>query len=609
MEHTMEVSTVHTNLVNPKNLLFFTEKNLPAIRYPNGKVEEIPNAPFGPWYLRIHFQHLEATEEAANWIKKNDPTKYTQIPLLLNAPRLYQILALTRLQMSNAALWLDMGLGKTFITLAYAMQLYQQKHFLFLIVCPPSVFVTWEDEIRKHITSEAKAQIIVAHGDKRKQRLSALRTSQPTTPTFVLTSYETLESIRESIQLMPFSLIVFDEAAKIKNLQTKRTKTAHTLIGNFRPRNPRIILLSGTPSTTSPTGYYSLYELLWPGASGCPDFTTFKNKYTIQKTFLIAEIPQINSAGNISKTTRHIYAENSEKWLKSNYPPNSLKTYWDLGYSFSKQPHNVQQLKILRYYNKEDGAKNIAQLNAVTRCCAYVLKKEEVLQDLPEKILMKRHVDLNDEQRKIYLDVAQTHAAEIGNTRFSFKAQQSPFVKLHQIANGFLRPASGPVQVFKTQPKVEILLDLLEENEGEKIVVWSPLRAQLDIVQKQLKHEEISHVVMHGGIPPGEARTRIVHEFQQNPNCRVFLANPAVAGLGLNLTCSSIEVFLTNWYVADVRAQAEDRCHRDGQKNAVRIIDIIARNTIEEKILRDMKKRINLEDQILTMQDVCGEQA
>jgi SNF2 family DNA or RNA helicase len=591
----MESYTVESPLVKP---ILSLKHNIPSLVI-NSRELSIPDSDFGRWFLRTHYEHMSASPEAAEWFLRNDPAASHAIPGLVHSPHLYQRLALFRMKLSNMALWLDMGLGKTLLAIAYA--LLHPKPFS-LIICPLSVFKTWRDEIAKHTKPEVNAQFVLAHGPKRNKVLANLRGVPAKSKTFVITSYDSLETIREALQQLPLGSIFFDEASRIKNINAARTKAAYRLVEAL-PDVPRF-LMSGTPSTASVTGYYALYELLQKGATGCSSLFAFKHHFIDQKKFLICRIPDASGGERVV----HVYADTAQRWLEKNYAPNTDKTFAQLGYTFEENPRpNCNHLKIMRCYAKDAGAKNIERLKQITQTYAYVLRKEDVLDQLPPKEYVTREIEMSDEQRKAYNDLLLTSRAEIEGKKFSFRDSTSVFAKLHQIANGYLRGTDGSLHYFKDQPKLDDLIAIIEESGDQKVVVWCPWIPQLLSIQQRLNKEDIAHSLVYGKTSAKD-REDLITRFQKDADCKVFLSNPSVGGLGIDLTCAHLEVFMSNWYQPDVRDQAEDRCHRQGQKNAVTIIDMPAENSIEQKILTTLRQKINLDDTILSNRDLGAAQ-
>lgn len=584
--------------VNAKNpILKLTPTGQPIVECPDGLTIALPDVPWGRWYARTHFSHMSGTPEGLTWYAKHDPLKLEHISLLRSTLRSYQVLAVNRMIMGNCCLFLPMGVGKSFISIAFAMWMFQRGlGNVFLVVCPPSVFVTWEDEIELHTTDY---NICVAHGAKKEKALAALRAHPITKPTFVLTSYETLEHIREKLQSLPICSVFFDESSKIKNIEAQRTQSAHKLINSLN--NPRRFCLSGTPSTKTPLGLFSQYEILGKGFSGHPSFLSFENRYAVTKTFATVRLPH----GKI--TSLEADADSMNYWLSEHRPPNSSASYLSLGYKFEFKPTKPHDIRVLNYHKRNVKFVNQDELHATTQRMAYTVEKTDVLPDLPAKTRVRRSIELSDEQRKAYNDILNTCRTELENTTFSFESN-SPYAKLHQIANGYLIGADHVPVFFKTQPKLHELRQIIEEAGDQKIVCWAPFRPLIANTAAFLKSEGISCVELHGGISPDKRRD-VVHEFQNPGGAQILLANPAVGGLGLNLVSSCLEVFIANWFSPDVRIQAEDRLWRSGQTKPVTVVDLVTKGTLEARVLRIALNEVKAEQRLIAMSVLMGKEA
>jgi SNF2 family DNA or RNA helicase len=593
--------TTDSCFVNAKNaLLTLSPNDVPTVSLSGGTTFNLPNHPWSRWYLKTHFKHLNADEKGAIWYQHHDPMKFDPIPFLASLPRPYQILAINRMKMSNCALWLDMGLGKTYISIAFALWMFQQKlGNVSLVLCPPSVFVTWKDSVKALIQVNAQARVELIHGARKSKVLANLRSAPLNTPTFLLTTYETLESVREQLQSMPISTIFFDESSKIKNFETNRTQSAHALVDALP--NTKRFCLSGTPATKSPLGLYSQYEILGKGFSRQPTYQAFEKRYAITKTFMRVQLPH----GRITSIPDE--AEMIDDWLREHCPPMSNVSYHALGFTFSAKPTTPKQIKILNWYNRDVQFINLEELHAITQMHAYSLWKSDVLTDLPPKTRVRRSVEMTAEQRKAYVDMTEYSRAEIANKPFSFHDSNSPHAKLHQIANGFIINNDKTVTYFKQQPKLLELAQIIEEAGDQKIVIWSPMRPQIAQVSEFLRQELSKKCLeLHGGVAPKD-REAIIHGFRDT-DANFLVANPTVGGLGLNLQFSWLQIFMSNWYSPDVRGQAEDRQHRIGQENPVCCVDVLTRGTLEAAILRTVLGEIKLEKTLISMTTVFGKE-
>jgi SNF2 family DNA or RNA helicase len=148
-------------------------------------------------------------------------------------------------------------------------------------------------------------------------------------------------------------------------------------------------------------------------------------------------------------------------------------------------------------------------------------------------------------------------------------------------------------------PKLDELLKIIDETDG-KMIIWANYIHNIETIIKTLqdKFGATSVVSIYGSVPV-EARTSAVKNFQENDNVRFFVGNPTTGGYGLNLTKASTVIYYSNNYDLEVRQQSEDRAHRIGQTNKVTYIDILARSTIDEFIIKALNKKFKISAQTL----------
>jgi SNF2 family DNA or RNA helicase len=142
--------------------------------------------------------------------------------------------------------------------------------------------------------------------------------------------------------------------------------------------------------------------------------------------------------------------------------------------------------------------------------------------------------------------------------------------------------------------KIEALVELLTQSieEGHRILVFSQFTSVLENIGKRIGSEGIKYSYLDGSVP-SEKRMNMVRKFNEGENS-VFLISLKAGGTGLNLTSADVVVHFDPWWNPAVEEQATDRAHRIGQNNVVEVIKIIARGTVEEKILKlqEDKKRL-----------------
>ena len=148
-------------------------------------------------------------------------------------------------------------------------------------------------------------------------------------------------------------------------------------------------------------------------------------------------------------------------------------------------------------------------------------------------------------------------------------------------------------------PKWETLIDTITElsSSGHRCLVFSNFLASIDAVGERLSESEIPHLIMTGAT---SNRQELVKKFQQDETYKVFLMTLKTGGVGLNLTGADYVFILDPWWNKSAEQQAIDRTHRIGQTRSVFCYRLIARNTIEEKILELQKKKSDLFSAIIS---------
>jgi len=229
----------------------------------------------------------------------------------------------------------------------------------------------------------------------------------------------------------------------------------------------------------------------------------------------------------------------------------------------------------------------------------YLLRrtKAQVLSDLPEKTEQTLFVELNETQRKAYDELREHYRQElagrigrmgIGRSRI---AVLEALLRLRQTAchQGLV----DPQRIDEPAAKLDVLMEQLEEviDEGHKVLVFSQFTSFLAILRRRLEAKPIVYEYLDGRTTDRQAR---VTRFQEDPDCRLFLVSLKAGGQGLNLTAADYIYILDPWWNPAVEAQAVDRAHRIGQTRRVFAYRLIARDTVEEKIvaLQDRKREL-----------------
>jgi SNF2 family DNA or RNA helicase len=226
--------------------------------------------------------------------------------------------------------------------------------------------------------------------------------------------------------------------------------------------------------------------------------------------------------------------------------------------------------------------------------------KTQVLKDLPDKMEQVLHVDMSREQAALY------HQRRLMYKRAIQEEIQAKGLKKSKLfilqAMGELRQIASIPEIKSDNkiisPKREILMEHVSDAVAgkHKVLVFANYLHSLECVSQDMEDAGIHHLVMTGA---SRDRNHIVEQFQEDDSCQALLMTLKTGGLGLNLTAAEYVFLFDPWWNLAAENQAIDRAHRMGQKNTVFSYRLIARNTIEEKILMLQEKKKALFDSLI----------
>lgn len=219
--------------------------------------------------------------------------------------------------------------------------------------------------------------------------------------------------------------------------------------------------------------------------------------------------------------------------------------------------------------------------------------KEQVAPELPPRSERIVYTDMSAPQKKLYIQTRERYRAELlglieseGMNDVRFRILEG-LLRLRQIA---IHPALVEKSYRGESPKFEILVETLEtlQAEGHKALVFSQFVETLKLVRRALDERKIKYVYLDGQTPNRQSRVDL---FQTDPSFPFFLISLKAGGVGLNLTAADYVIHLDPWWNPAVEMQASDRAHRIGQDKPVFVYKIIARDTVEEKILQLQERK------------------
>ena len=438
------------------------------------------------------------------------------------------------------AYFMEMGTGKTKTTIDNIGYLHLKgKLDAALIVAPKSVYTVWKNEILTHLPDEIKRVVFAWKVDKPKHFLKFMMSDALK---FFLINVEAL-STKNGLEICNKFLInqnqnimVIDESTTIKNPKAKRTKNILAL--RWRAHKRRI--LTGSPVTKSPLDLYTQCAFLDPALLGFKSYYAFRNRYC---------------------TFDEVYISRGEAIMVP------------------------------------DGYTNLEELEEKLKGFSTRVTKDECL-DIPDKIYQKREVIISGDQRRVYDRLRREALAKFENETISVHNQLTEILRLHQVANGYVKSDDGEILQFNNE-KLKALLEILEETD-QKVIIYATYVHNINEIIAALNDKYgTESVVSIYGQTEQQDRMLAVDRFQKDFKCRFLVGNPSTAGYGLTLTAAKYVIYYSNNYNLEVRLQSEDRAHRIGQTKNVVYIDIMAKDTIDEKIVKALKRKIQLSAQTL----------
>ena len=171
-------------------------------------------------------------------------------------------------------------------------------------------------------------------------------------------------------------------------------------------------------------------------------------------------------------------------------------------------------------------------------------------------------------------------------------------MRLHQITCGHFSSDDGVTQPIKNN-RITELMDVLEETEG-KAIIWAHYQYDItEIIKAVTKKYGEESIVDYYGLTPQEERQPNIKRFQDDPKCRFMVGTPSTGGYGITLTAANTVIYYSNGYDLEKRLQSEDRAHRIGQKKSVTYVDLMADNTVDEKIVKALRRKISIASEVL----------
>ncbi|ASV42813.1 DNA helicase [Vibrio phage JSF15] len=436
------------------------------------------------------------------------------------------------------ALFMEMGTGKTFTTIALAGHRFNQRQIDgVLVIVPTPIKPVWEWEVRDMSPVPSIAHVHDSGGDKETMRF--IESEHEDKLKYLVIGVEALSQGKAHELALAFvrkhnALVVVDESSRIKNADAARTKKAIRCGDSAAYR----MILTGTPITQGIIDLFGQFRFLGEHIIGLKSFFVFRNMYCIMGGF--------------------------------------------------------QGKKVLGYQREEELMDKIAPY-------VYQVKKTECL-DLPEKVYRSITVSPTKEQLSAMKELKDFFETEQDGDVLTVSTVLDRMTRFQQILGGnfpFLdkdgaydvKPISGP------NPKMDAMLeDIADLDRNAKVIIWARFRAEIEQISKRLRevYGDDSVIEYHGGISESDRKASIPRFQDSSDPSRFFVANQQTAGMGITLTVATFAYYYSNSFSLEQRLQSEDRNHRKGQRNVCTYIDIWCKADADLMVGRALKSKKDL---------------
>ena len=442
------------------------------------------------------------------------------------------------------AYFMEMGTGKTKVLIDNMAMLYDKgKIDGALIIAPKGVIGTWyTQELPTHLVDHIENVTVLWQANITKSQSKKLATlfEVETALHILIMNVEALSTDKglkfaQKFMLSHKTMMVIDESTTIKNPKALRTKNILQLADHSQYRR----ILTGSPVTKNPLDLFTQCYFLDPYHLDHQSYYSFRTRYAIMKTAHIAG-------------------------------------------------RSIQLVA---------GFKHLDELAEKLKPFSYRVLKEDCL-DLPDKIYMKRIIELTPEQKQVYEQMRKEALATLNGKTVTTMIALTQLMRLHQITCGHFVADDGTTQKIKSN-RLNELMDILDEVEG-KAIIWAHYQYDVKSIVKEItKVHGPGSVVDYYGLTPQDQRDKNREAFQNDSKVRYLVGTPATGGYGITLTAANTVIYYSNGYDLEKRLQSEDRAHRIGQHKPVTYVDILAEETVDEKIVKSLRKKINIASEVL----------
>ncbi len=448
------------------------------------------------------------------------------------------------------AYFMEMGTGKSKVLIDNASMLYDKGEINgLLLIAPKGVYKNWyKNEIPTHMVNHIEKNVVLWQtSNNSADQIKKLNSLFATGTDFhiLIMNVEALSYPKATEFAKRFlnshkAMMAIDESTTIKTPTANRTRN----IISLKPLTKYRRILTGSPITNSPLDLFSQAVFLDNYILGFDSFWAYRAHYCIMKTM------------NLGSRTVSVPVGPNKRTL----------------------PELEEKIK---------------------KFSERVLKDDCL--DLPKKTYVTREIELTGIQRKLYNEMRKYALSQLDGKVCSTSTVMVQLLRLHQISCGYHPNDDGTVQELPCNRLTE-LMDILWELSG-KAVIWSYYQKDVERIINEIKKQfGEESVVDYYGLTPQDERQQNIEKFQNNPKCRFFVGTTQTCGYGITLTAASTMIYYSNGYDLEKRLQSEARIDRIGQTKPMTYIDLVAEDTIDNKVQKALRTKMNIAS------DVMGEE-
>lgn len=530
--------------------------------------------------------------------------------------------------LKHYALLMEQGTGKTAVAILDAARRWLRGEIRGLIVWAPNgVHTNWiERELETHLPEgipyRAAAFYSSPRAEEREEMARLLADPRDPALRVLALNWESLitkvglKAALDFINLFEAIMAAGDESQRIKNPNAQRTKALMKL----KPLLSVRVIMSGTAIVNSPWDAFSQFGFLDSRILRIQSYSAFKSEY--------AEMlpPDHGLMRHITQHIRHGIEARIRPRIEAKYSGEFLQktrdALWDtpsiqsavseeaaeeminerikalidsaVAAAVDSDPELLRRMPKM-VDKKSDGTpkwRNLEKLDALIAPHSFRVLKKDCL-DLPEKVYSTQFFRMTPKQLAAYRTLRDDLRVQLADGRIAPMERIATLTKLSQVVSGYFIVPGTKDQLERIMdrddnPKLDALMEIVEDTEG-KGIIWARFHAELEDIVYRLRKAGKRCVEYHGGVARAKRNEAI--DLVQSGDADWFVGQQAAGGTGITLTRAATVIYYSNTWSLEDRLQSEDRAHRIGQERNVRYIDLIAKRTIDERVVTALRAK------------------